>query len=84
MDHPMITYLARTRGCRGCGHYAEPRPRADGCPGSVLGECRVSAPRTSSDCRWPKVLPDDWCGQWSPMMEPVGRNGGEEQGGGGD
>ena len=72
--HPMVLYLARTRGCQGCACYVGPRVGPDGLARTVLGECRLAPPRTSSDHRWPKVAGDDFCGSWQPVMVPE-RNG---------
>jgi len=53
-----------TLKCATC-RWFEPEPRKS--TADNLGECRIKWPSASDG--WPKVNPDDWCGDWNDMKQ---------------
>ena len=45
--------------CSGCRFFV-PQPDSMASPGD---ECHASAPVVGAN-RWPRVYPNEWCGQW--------------------
>jgi hypothetical protein len=61
----------RRRTCSECLHYRDPyRERRTVEIG--LGECHFNPPKASEElkrARFPLVMPDDWCGQFSRRID---------------
>ncbi|MFQ5774673.1 MAG: hypothetical protein ACE5GS_09160 [Kiloniellaceae bacterium] len=69
------------KGCRNCTHWqplGEYLDRVDPATAghkAQLGLCRRYAPRPvaaradGAEIRWPRVVSDDWCGEWDPRFE---------------